>query len=63
MKTAVRPVIHHSSLTMPLEMAMQLNREMPMPGLDLLLRQIRREHGPDVLVSICPECDLVEVIP
>jgi hypothetical protein len=62
MKTVVRPIIHHSQLTMPLSLVMELNREMPADGLGLILDQIRRDHGSDAIVSICAQCKHVDVL-
>lgn len=49
-------------LVLPLSTAIELNTERPIPGLGRVLYEIRADAGTDVWVSICPECQGVEVL-
>ncbi len=49
-------------MVLPVSVAIMLEAEMPVPGLRPLLLEVRRDHGPDVLVEICGECQTLGVV-
>ena len=53
----------HRSIAFPLEDAIRLNADTPLPGMAELLYSIRAEAGQNVMVAFCPECLTVDVFP
>jgi hypothetical protein len=47
---------------LPLEVAIALNNETPLPGLAEVLHEIRAEAGLGAIVSLCAQCGTVEVV-
>ena len=52
----------HFELALPLELAIMCNNDDPVPGLDVVLHEIRAEVGLNVMVSLCGECCSVVVL-
>lgn len=59
---SARGVHEHVALALPLEMAIMCNNAHPLPGLDVVLHDIRADVGLNAMVSLCAECGTVVVL-
>jgi len=55
-------VIATVPLVVTVEQALELNRGYPLPGLDVVLHDIRAEFGLQARIALCPECAEVTVL-